>query len=61
MRKSFHMTEEDGSRKIRAAPSPTPPGVMENLYENQGEVYHYLSGKMQYLDLDLEGKCNMLI
>ncbi|CAG9762314.1 unnamed protein product [Ceutorhynchus assimilis] len=54
-RKSFHLPDEDGARKIRAAPSPTPPGLMDNLYQNQGEVYLYISRKMQYLDLDLEG------
>lgn len=56
MRKSFQMIDDDGTRKIRAAPSPTPPSLSgENLYENQADVYHYMSGKMQYLDLDLEG------
>ncbi|KAF7282664.1 daughter of sevenless isoform X1 [Rhynchophorus ferrugineus] len=56
MRKSFQMIDEDGTRKIRAAPSPTPPGACaEDLYQNQGEVYHFISSQMQYLDLDLEG------
>ncbi|XP_050509898.1 GRB2-associated-binding protein 1 isoform X1 [Diabrotica virgifera virgifera] len=58
MRKHFN-TEED-QRKIRAAPSPTPPNLGRShdslLSQTEGEqVYHYLSGKMQYLDLDLEG------
>ncbi|CAH1370352.1 protein daughter of sevenless [Tenebrio molitor] len=44
----------------RAAPSPTPPGLgrsHESLLSqtNQEEqIYHYLPGKMQYLDLDLD-------
>lgn len=59
MRKSFHLTEEDGARKIRAAPSPTPPSLSgEDLYQNQREIYHYISGKIHYLDLDLEGSAS---
>ncbi|KAH1019621.1 hypothetical protein HUJ04_009413 [Dendroctonus ponderosae] len=54
MRKSFHLSEEDGIRKIRAAPSPTPPGQIDDTYQNQ-DSYQYLSNRMQYLDLDLEG------
>ncbi|KAL1506329.1 hypothetical protein ABEB36_005715 [Hypothenemus hampei] len=53
MRKSFHLSEEDGMKR-RAAPSPTPPGLMDT-YQNQGEVYHYITNHMQYLDLDLDG------
>lgn len=47
--------EEDGAKR-RAAPSPTPPGMTENMYENQDEAYHYVTNHLQYLDLVLERK-----
>ncbi|XP_056639103.1 GRB2-associated-binding protein 1 [Diorhabda sublineata] len=60
MRKPFHSEEEQ--RKHRAAPSPTPTPLNIHrshdslLSQNDDEqMYHYLSGKMQYLDLDLDG------
>ncbi|CAG9823182.1 unnamed protein product [Phaedon cochleariae] len=57
MRKHFNVDEDH--RKIRAAPSPTPPSIGRShdslLSQNDSEqAYHYLAGKMQYLDLDLE-------
>lgn len=59
MRKHFNV-EEEQQRKVRAAPSPTPPSLGRShdslLSSNDNEqIYHYLPGKMQYLDLDLEG------
>ncbi|XP_074032240.1 daughter of sevenless isoform X2 [Leptinotarsa decemlineata] len=57
MRKNFNVEEDQ--RKIRAAPSPTPPSLGRShdslLATPDEQVYHYLTGKMQYLDLDLEG------
>ncbi|CAH1954033.1 unnamed protein product [Acanthoscelides obtectus] len=57
-RKNFVTDEEP--RKVRAAPSPTPPNLgrsQDSLLSQNGneQIYHYLAGKMQYLDLDLEG------
>ncbi|XP_066145355.1 protein daughter of sevenless [Euwallacea fornicatus] len=56
MRKSFHAPDEEGAMKRRAAPSPTPPAVTENLYQNhqQSDTYQYVTNHMQYLDLVLE-------
>ncbi|XP_060532257.1 GRB2-associated-binding protein 1 [Cylas formicarius] len=62
MRKSFQKSDEEGTRKLRAAPSPVPPTFktsVEDLYQNQTESYHYIAGKMQYLDLDLEGSSSV--
>lgn len=58
MRKNFTV-DDDSHRKIRAAPSPTPPNLgrsHDSLLAQNGEElsYQYLTGKMQYLDLDLE-------
>lgn len=58
MRKNF-TTDDDPQRKIRAAPSPTPPNLGRShdslLTHNDNEqIYQHLTGKMQYLDLDLE-------
>lgn len=57
MRKNF-TTEDDPHRRVRAAPSPTPPNLGRShdslLTQNENEHYHILSGKIQYLDLDLE-------
>lgn len=59
MRKNFATEDADPHRKIRAAPSPTPPNLGRShdsfLTQNDNEqIYQYLTGKMQYLDLDLE-------
>lgn len=52
------MADDDPQRKIRAAPSPTPNLARSHdslLTHNETEQnYQYLTGKMQYLDLDLE-------
>lgn len=58
MRKNF-TTEDDLHKKIRAAPSPTPPNLGRShdslLTQTENEqMYQHLTGKMQYLDLDLE-------
>ncbi|RZC36124.1 daughter of sevenless [Asbolus verrucosus] len=53
-----HRKHEEEGRKTRGAPSPTLQGLgrsHESLLSQQEEqIYHYLPGKMQYLDLDLD-------
>lgn len=56
-----HRGSEDEGKRVRAAPSPTPPGLgrsHESLLSSHNktdeQIYPYLSGKMQYLDLDLD-------
>lgn len=58
MRKHFNVEEDQ--RKVRAAPSPTPPSLGRShdslLSPNDNEqIYHFVTSKMQYLDLDLQG------
>lgn len=58
MRKNFTV-DDDPHKRIRAAPSPTPPNLGRShdslLTQTENEqFYQYLTGKMQYLDLDLE-------
>lgn len=54
-----HFNTEEDHRKIRAAPSPVPPNLGRShdslLTQTEEQVYHHLAGKMQYLDLDLDG------
>ncbi|KAJ8911145.1 hypothetical protein NQ315_004435 [Exocentrus adspersus] len=57
MRKHFNVEEDQ--RRIRAAPSPTPPSLGRShdslLSQNDNEqIYHYLASKIEYLDLDLD-------
>lgn len=58
MRKHFNVEEDQ--RKVRAGPSPTPPSLGRShdslLSPNDNEqIYHFVTSKMQYLDLDLQG------
>ncbi|XP_050307822.1 protein daughter of sevenless [Anthonomus grandis grandis] len=58
MRKVFQVSDDDGTKRIRAAPSPTPHSMTplaDDLQDGDVDVYLEINRKMQYLDLDLEG------